>query len=89
MIIELAKLSTKQSDFLRSVAKHGNAKRKAGGYACFAGDKPTCARTVFALHRMQLLTFINNDSTNGIMLTDDGRTLLNTGAVVLPEAQSA
>lgn len=89
MIIELAKLSTKQSDFLRSVAKHGNAKRKAGGYICFAGDKPTCARTVLALHRMQLLTFINNDSTNGVMLTPDGITLLNNGTVAMPEAQSA
>lgn len=89
MIIELAKLSTKQSDFLRSVAKHDSAKRKAGGYICFAGDKPTCARTVLALHRMQLLTFINNDSTNGVMLTNYGLLILNTGQVVLHEAQSA
>lgn len=89
MIIELNKLSPKQSDFLRSVAKHGNAKRKAGDYICFAGDKPTCARTVLALHRMQLITFINNDSTNGIMLTEDGRTLINTGTVVLLQAETA
>lgn len=89
MIIELAKLSTKQSDFLRNVAKHGSAKRKVGGYICYAGDKPTCARTVMALQRMQLVSFINNDSTNGVILTSDGLLLLNRGSVALADEKSA
>ena len=87
MIIELAKLSPLQRDFLRSIAQHQRAKRARGGYICFAGQKPVCTRTVMALQRMSLVHF--TDGTLVVMLTTEGTMLLNCGQVVISEAQSA
>lgn len=83
MIIELLALSPLKKDFLRAVAAQGRAKRARGGYICYPGQKPVCARTVMALQRLGLLMF--TEGTTIVMLTDEGKILLNRGEVIINE----